>query len=243
MEKKYGESRGLDPMQLEQMRADMQQRVRTHYQSKVVAVTIPVFQAAFSGFLAGVLVAILLYALGVQAKYMLVGFVTIWVIVTGVVWFLLILNWKDLVWNVETALGVDITGDGIIGQASPQKVIKAEVTTNGGRTTSRYDIPEDTQLIRFLEAIYKGGDLSEARWTPQANGFSRSGYWKHTGTLIQSGVLRWKNDQAHAQGVELSPEGRDILEQWLDGIYEYNGVAPVSPSPDSSGRPLPHQEN
>lgn len=239
MERKYGTETKLDPM-LEQIKADYEQSIRRHYQSKQVGVVMPFYQAAITGLLAALLVAILLYAFGVPLKYVLIAFALIWIITTGISWLFLLRNWNALVWSVETRLGVDITGDGVIGQASPQKVIKAEVTTNGGRTTSRYDIPEEEQLIHFLEAIYKGGDLSEARWTPQANGFSRSGYWKHIGTLIQSGVLRWKNDQAHAQGVELAPEGKSILEQWLDDIYEYNEMTSVRPTGETT---LPHREN
>ena len=93
------DSDSLDLQQLDQMRRDMEQRVRTHYQSRMVAVTVPFYQSLITGLLAGILVAILIYAFGGTNKYILIGFAVTWVVVTGIVWLLLLQNWRELVWD------------------------------------------------------------------------------------------------------------------------------------------------
>jgi len=230
MEKKYGmETKGPDALQLEQIRADMQQRVRTHYQSRMVAVTIPFFQAVFSGFLAGVLVGGMIWFFGGQPKYVLAGLFFTWIIVTGIVWILLVMNWNSLVWNVETALGVDLTGDGIVGPvATAPRFIQAEVSRNGGQNKTYVEFVDNERLGKFFQAVLAGADLSEARWTPAKNGFSKSEYWNTIGELIKAGALRWRNDDAHAQGIEVTLDAPGILSQWLLELGDTN--------------PLPHRD-
>jgi hypothetical protein len=115
---------------------------------------------------------------------------------------------------MEQNFRLDLTGDHQIGR--PARIIHAEVSRDGGRNITYADLPDEgAQLVQFLRAVLAGGDLSEARWTPARNGFSKSDYWSIISTLIRSGVLRWRNDDAHAQGVELTAEGPEILEQWL----------------------------
>ena len=230
MEKKYGmETKGPDALQLEQIRADMQQRVRTHYQSRMVAVTIPFFQAVFSGFLAWVLVGGMIWFFGGQPKYVLAGLFFTWIIVTGIVWILLVMNWNSLVWNVETALGVDLTGDGIVGPAvTAPRFIQAEVSRNGGQNKTYVEFADNARLGKFFQAVLAGADLSEARWTPAKNGFSKSEYWTMIGELIKAGALRWRNDDAHAQGIEVTLDAPGILSQWLLELGDAN--------------PLPHRD-
>jgi hypothetical protein len=203
-----------DPLeldQLDQMRRDMQQDVRRHYQSRTVAVTIPFYQSVISGLLAGILVAILLYALGVKAKWILIGFAMTWISVTAIVWWVRLRDWQALIWNMEQQLGIDLTGDQVIGQPV---IIRAEVSRNGGANKTYANL-EGRQLHEFLNAILTGETISEARWTPAKNGFSKSEYWRVVSELIRAGVLRWKNDQAHDQGVILTGDGREILAQWI----------------------------
>lgn len=208
------DSDSLDLQQLDQMRRDMEQRVRTHYQSRMVAVTVPFYQSLITGLLAGILVAILIYAFGGTNKYILIGFAVTWVVVTGIVWLLLLQNWRELVWNMEQQFGVDLTGDQVIG---PPLAIQAEVSRNGGQSRHYADL-SGSYLLRFFEAILAGEDISEARWTPARNGFSKSDYWSTISGLIRLGVLRWKNMDSHPQGVILTDDGEEILEQWIDEI-------------------------
>jgi hypothetical protein len=213
---------GLEIQELEQMRADMQQRVRTHYQSRMVAVSVPFYQSLITGLLAGVLVAILIYAFGGSTKYIFVGFALTTVVVTGIVWLLLIRNWQELVWNMEQQMGIDLTGDQVIGRPGVPLTIRAEISRNGGQSRTFTDL-SGAKLLEFFDAILDGDDISEARWTPSQNGFSKSEYWSNIGNLIRSGVVRWKNENHHSQGVVLTPEGPEILEKW---IRDANGATP-----------------
>lgn len=206
----------LELQELDQMRRDMQQDVRRHYQSRMVAVTIPMYQSLISGLLAGVLVAILLYAVGVKAKWILIGFLLTWVAVTSIVWWVRLRDWNSLIWNMEQQMGIDLTGDNVIG---PPMVIKAEISRNGGATKTYAEL-SGTHLLDFLAAILAGESISEARWTPAKNGFSKSEYWTTISALIRAGVLRWKNDQAHDQGVILTDEGPEIISQWIKEIEQ-----------------------
>lgn len=206
----------VDLQEVERMRLDMQQDVRRHYQSRTVAVTIPFYQSLISGLLAGVLVAILLYALGVNAKWIFVGFALTVVAVTAIVWWVRLRDWQSLIWNMEQQMGIDLTGDQIVG---PPVAIRAEVSRNGGANKTYADL-QGTYLIDFLDAILAGEPITEARWTPQKNGFSKNEYWRNVSALIRNGVLRWNNEQAHDQGVSLTPDGRDILKQWIKEIED-----------------------
>ena len=176
--------------------------------------TVPFYQSLITGLLAGILVAILIYAFGGKSKYILIGFAVTWVVVTGIVWLLLLQNWRELVWNMEQQLGVDLTGDQVIGQPL---TIRAEVSRNGGHNKHFTDL-SGSYLARFFDAILAGEDISEARWTPARNGFSKSDYWSTISGLIRIGVLRWKNEDAHPQGVLLTEDGEEILGQWIEDI-------------------------
>lgn len=224
----YPDHSSIDLQQIEQMRLDMQQDVRRHYQSKGVAVVIPFYQSIISGLLAGILVAILLYALGVRAKWILIGFALTWVAVTAIVWWVRLKDWQSLIWNMEQSLGIDLTGDQVVG---PPLAIKAEISHNGGRTKTYAEL-EVRQPLDFFNAILAGEPVTEARWTPQKNGFSKNEYWRNIAALIRNGVLRWNNAQAHDQGVSLTDDGRLILEQWIREIEN------AAPYPSQNSRAL-----
>jgi hypothetical protein len=194
----------------------MEQRVRTHYQSRMVAVTVPFYQSLITGLLAGVLVAILIYAFGGRIKYILIGFAVTWVVVTGIVWLLLLQNWRELVWNMEQQFGVDLTGDQVIG---PPLAIRAEISRNGGQSKTYHEL-SGSKLLNFLEAILDGEDLGEAYWTPERNGFKKSDYWSNISEMVRAGILGWKNIDAHNQGVVLTEDGGEILRQWIDEITQ-----------------------
>lgn len=216
----------LDIQELESMRRDMQQDVRRHYQSRMVAVTVPFYQSLITGFLAAVLVAIAIYYFGGSTKYILLGFIATWVLVTGIVWLILLHNWRELVWNMEVQMGIDLTGDQVIGRPGAPLNIRAEVSRNGGANRTYADL-SGQQLLEFFEAILDGDLITEARWTPSKNGFSKPEYWSNIGTLIRNGVMRWNNKDFHDQGVSLTIEGPEILKQWIEEIEELGN--PPSP--------------
>lgn len=212
----FNSDKSIELQDIERMRLDMQQDVRRHYQSRMVAVTIPFYQSLISGALAGVLVAILLYALNVKPKWILVGFALTVVAVTAIVWWVRLRDWQSLIWNMEQQMGIDLTGDNVVGKPLS---IRAEISRNGGANKTYAEL-QGNQLIDFMDAILAGEPITEANWTPAKNGFSKSDYWKNISTLIRNGVLRWKNEQAHDQGVSLTADGRLILEQWIKEIKE-----------------------
>lgn len=226
-----GPDRSLEMQQLEEMRREMQDATRRHYQSRTVAVTIPFYQAAISGFLAAVLIAILLYAFGARAKWILVGFALTWIAVTGIVWWVRLKDWNNLVWNMEQQLQMDLSGDNVIGKPPP--TIRAEVSNSNGNI--RMADLSGNSLYLFFRAIRGGQDISESRWTPQKNGFSKPEYWRTVADLIRLGVLHWRNEDAHAQGVAPTPDAPEILDQWLEEIERGS----YSPTPgDGSARTL-----
>ena len=205
----------LEIQELEQMRRDMQQDVRRHYASRMVAVTIPFYQALISGLLAGILIAILIYAFGGSAKYILFGLLITWVVVTGIVWLILLSNWRELVWNMEAQLGMDLTGDQVIGRPGDEDIPIVEVWLNStdGRQQQRAQLPASESELRQLAQgiLLKNLLFTEDAWTGRGKLFSQGRFQELRQAFIEKGWASWIDPLEHRTGVQITPPGRAVL--------------------------------
>ena len=79
----------------------------------------------------------------------------------------------------------------------------------------------DPKRLRvFAQGVLAGKGFALGVWTGSTGIFSRDEYDTLRAELIERGILRWKNDKAHAQGVELTRAGesffRYLVEENMD---------------------------
>ena len=76
------------------------------------------------------------------------------------------------------------------------------------------------RLQVFAKGVLAGKGFALGVWTGSTGIFSRDEYDTLRAELIERGILRWKNDKAHAQGVELTRAGesffRYLVEENMD---------------------------
>lgn len=92
-------------------------------------------------------------------------------------------------------------------QAEPVRNPIIEVHTNEGRTVRRYgEAPcDDDGLIRVARGVVIGHGLADVRWI--GNGFTRGEWYALRQWLIDSELAKWRHEDAHNQGAELTSSG------------------------------------
>lgn len=66
---------------------------------------------------------------------------------------------------------------------------------------------EPEKLYKFAQGILDGRGFAEAEWIGKRGLFSKSEYAALRSSLLARGVIRWVNEDAHAQGVEVTKGG------------------------------------
>ena len=130
------------------------------------------------------------------------------VISGAVCWLLLLGRWWDLT-RIETASGIDINGDGIVGKRAPD-ILRVEVTS--GRSTTIAELPGAKKLPEFARSVLGGAPLSEKYWSGSGALFSINEYRQLRDILIARGLMRWVNPDAHEQGLSLTAPGVAVFE-------------------------------
>jgi hypothetical protein len=157
---------------------------------------VPVLQAVFSGVVALALVRVV-------ASWRVAGVVAL--VVLAVVWALLLVDHRRLLWAVESLTGVDLDGDERAGQ--PASRLTLEVKQGNGK---RFDyIPLDVSEETFLtwaRAVLGGHTLAVASWVGRGRPFSRGQYDAMMSSLEAAGIVRQDSG-----GRVLSPAGRAAL--------------------------------
>jgi hypothetical protein len=94
--------------------------------------------------------------------------------------------------------------------APPRKRLRVEAKI--GKDTKILDLPFDEQKLRALaDGLRMGQPFSEGMWTGKNRPFTRGEFADLRGEFLKRGWVRWKNNDAPAQGVELTPEGQAVI--------------------------------
>lgn len=116
---------------------------------------------------------------------------------------------QELWWGTEEIVRRDLDGDGVVGKPEPEAVLRVEIADGGN--TKFLDVPAEKVAI-FARAVVKGqSGISEGEWKKFFGGVNE--FRAFRGQLLGSGLVRWKNPDAHAQGVELTLAGRQVLKR------------------------------
>ena len=80
----------------------------------------------------------------------------------------------------------------------------------------------DPRRLRiFAQGVLAGKGFALGVWTGSTGIFSRDEYDTLRSELIERGILRWKNENAHAQGVELTRAGESFFRYLVEDEPEY----------------------
>lgn len=116
---------------------------------------------------------------------------------------------QELWWGTEEIVRRDLDGDGTIGKPEPKAVLRVEVTDN---SNMRFlDVPME-KAVTFAKAVINGqSGTSEGEWKKFFGGIDE--FKAFRGQLLNGELARWKNPNAHPQGIELTLAGRKVLER------------------------------
>ena len=174
------------------------------------AVIIPGVQTLISGFLSGLTFGVIWWALTLPQPWKagwifgLLISVTFWAI-----------NLRAWTMRLEKLLNVDLNFDGYKGPPPPPAPIprvKIELGQihEGSRQLDIIDLPATPDQLRTLaQGVLAGRTFAEDVWAPGL--FSKPAFSKLRDEMVSRGLARWKNPNAHAQGVEPTAAGKAIL--------------------------------
>lgn len=180
---------------------------------------LPALQALFSGvFFSGVLAGVLLWTGAENAGTFLLsgGFG-----VAFVAWILLLRHWLQLVNHRE---GIRRTPriqvlDPVQHQPSSVRVELFEETNSYWRGDF-LNLPATHEQLRLLASgVVSGGSLSENAWCGSNRPFTKSQFQDLRQALLERGWLQWRNQNAPAQGVEVTHVGRRVFAFLAENNY------------------------
>jgi hypothetical protein len=101
----------------------------------------------------------------------------------------------------------------------PQQTKVAIIRENGGYPSGEYASlsVDPKRLYIFAKGVLSGKGLAEAAWIGKRGIFSKPEFSTLRSEMIERNLLRWKNENAHAQGVELTRGGESFLRHIASG--------------------------
>lgn len=119
-------------------------------------------------------------------------------------------EYDALLW-VEEITGLDLNGDGEIGEPTESETLKIEIHDQSGRTRLLLELNTDrerfSELARLVMVVNEG--FSEE--TAKKAGYTRKEWEEIRDNLIDLGVAAWKDKKHHKQGCYLREDGYRIF--------------------------------
>lgn len=186
--------------------------VRQHYQSREVAVTVPLLQAVVTGATSAVVIGMAIggFALWIDHSPILpglVGAVASFPVITLAAWLNRMADWRSLIWQLETALKVDIDQDETIGEPETVRVEVLEKDT--GRQVFG-ELPHPRKLPAFFSGVLAGRGLAETTWGGKGKLFTLPEFRNLRDILLQRGWIEFKDPEAPLMGYRLTRQGEAV---------------------------------
>lgn len=123
-----------------------------------------------------------------------------WITITG--------KYDGLLSRVETYTGVDIDGDGEVGQPEPRTI---QVEVDSGKSKQWEELPGDeAALIEFAKSIISGR-VTFSEDGASTSGFGVTNFRKLRDKFFKHHWAEWKDPKARNQGITLYRAGRTVL--------------------------------
>jgi hypothetical protein len=116
---------------------------------------------------------------------------------------------QEQLWQRERLERRDIDGDGHIGEPP---TLTLELPEPNQRRTLFVDLGiSEARAIAFAKGIMAGRSLSVHEWTGKGGLCTRQEFERLRAKLLEAGLVRWVNTNAHNQGVTLTRKGAVAL--------------------------------
>lgn len=171
---------------------------------------------------AGCAMAAFLPALGLTIMYEWSWWIPPSALVGGfsISWFLLLIDTRKLLRMVETVIGRDIDGDGMVGQSQPpprKPPLRIQVESKGGRVIQFDELPVDEDdeetMIRVATAVLQRGCNLSRRELAKETNLSEERANELLEQMRRLGYARYKGASPNT-GTELTNKGRVLLEHF-----------------------------
>jgi hypothetical protein len=181
-------------------------------------VVVPFIQATITGLLGtvgGSALAMLVNLAGANLDIAIVGGAA-GLITAGAMWWVLLQEHRDLLWEIETRTGIDLDGDGKAGVPTTTRLeVTIPATEQSGQQTLILDgLNAKPEQLRTWARGMLQGRMAESEWYGKGRLFSKGQFYALRQEFIDRGLMAWINPDAHAQGTELTAVGRAVC-RWL----------------------------
>lgn len=199
-----------------------QRREPIRAQTRESEVSVPLQQAMYSGLLLLLAGATEMLCIWLLPWLVALGNAAIWLVILAT-WFVHIwLRNPANLWKIENVFNVDLDGDKQAGPPAEPRVVRLE----RHRTEPEHEqyvfedipIPRKTGyagLITFVrEIVYRGVSFSER--SAAGYGYSRAEWEALRDIFRERHWAEWKDPNEPRQGVSLTGDGLEILEDWAN---------------------------
>jgi hypothetical protein len=181
-------------------------------------VIVPGLQAGITGGVCGVAAAAI--TAWFDLPFWAIGGTTAAVAMAGA-WLSYRSRWQ---WLLEKITGADLNADGFVGEPTqptapvlPLPPIRVELASNNGHSVDFIDLPvKPEKLSALARGLLAGRSFNQTAWTGSAGIFSRSEFDALRDTMIERGLLAWRNPESKAQGCDLTAAGRAVMRRLAD---------------------------
>lgn len=166
----------------------------------------PLFQALLTGAAVGAVTVILT----IWKSWPWVTPIVAAVIAAALAWWLLLLNTRGLLKTVEQVIGRDLDGDGQIG-------FSVEITdlTGGKKQMRLARFPGRPEHVRkFAQTAVDGAP------TPEGAAMSRRKFNAIRDEALRRGLVTWKDEEHHTQGLATTLVGKAVFRRLIDGMLD-----------------------
>jgi hypothetical protein len=143
-------------------------------------------------------------------------------VVVGAVTFafatvLLVRDSRSWLWRLEERVGVDLTGDEVVGEPDPEpREVRVEVK-EGKRRMRWVRVPaSESELEAIADAVLERGRDFSRRELERSGALDGERYSEVADAMLTGGLLRYRG-RGPRSGVELSGAGRAFLRQYANG--------------------------
>lgn len=226
----------MEDQDLYRMRAEIDQQVRIHHNSKYPAIIIPFVHGTVTGFFLAFTAAVLAYYTAWLPWFPV--FMVALPTVTTLVWIARIQHHQNMGDWLETITHKDWNGDGQIGNEQPPAVVEVRLTSEDGSQQQRAWLPASEEELHILAKgiLQSNRPFSEEEWSGRGKPFSQGGIEKLRDEFIRRGWAFWINPDEHRAGVQFTEAGRAVLRQFARDAPAYRLTRRPHPPPSPTPR-------